>query len=154
MTDRAVFIYVDASPAPSLVGRLWGRARKNRQGATFEYDSAWLDNPERFALEPALAMGPGPFHTASDSALFGAIGDSAPDRWGRVLMRRAERRRLGAVVRLLVYQDPFHSRPVDRTRWRRAVQVDLVHEQHVVPEIGDERPLAILQADRRLPPLH
>ena len=24
-------------------------------------------------------------------ALFGAIGDSAPDRWGRVLMRRAER---------------------------------------------------------------
>ena len=25
--------------------------------------------------------------------LFGAIGDSAPDRWARVLMRRAERRR-------------------------------------------------------------
>jgi serine/threonine-protein kinase HipA len=25
--------------------------------------------------------------------MFGAIGDSAPDRWGRVLMRRAERRR-------------------------------------------------------------
>ena len=28
-----------------------------------------------------------------DKALFGAIGDSAPDRWGRTLMRRAERRR-------------------------------------------------------------
>jgi len=25
--------------------------------------------------------------------MFGAIGDSAPDRWGRVLMRRMERRR-------------------------------------------------------------
>jgi serine/threonine-protein kinase HipA len=25
--------------------------------------------------------------------MFGAIGDSAPDRWGRTLMRRMERRR-------------------------------------------------------------
>jgi len=25
--------------------------------------------------------------------MFGAIGDSAPDRWGRALMRRMERRR-------------------------------------------------------------
>jgi serine/threonine-protein kinase HipA len=32
-------------------------------------------------------------YRASDKPLFGAIGDSAPDRWGRVLMRRAERRR-------------------------------------------------------------
>lgn len=38
-------------------------------------------------------LGPGPFHTPSGKPLFGAIGDSAPDRWGRVLMRRAERRR-------------------------------------------------------------
>jgi serine/threonine-protein kinase HipA len=36
--------------------------------------------------------------------MFGAIGDSAPDRWGRVLMRRAERRRaerLGQTPRTL-----------------------------------------------------
>jgi serine/threonine-protein kinase HipA len=43
-------------------------------------------------LEPALEMGPGEFHTAEEP-LFGAIGDSAPDTWGRMLMRRAERRR-------------------------------------------------------------
>ena len=64
-----------------------------RESATFEYDDAWLKHRERFALEPALQLGPGPFHTGPDRALFGAIGDSAPDRWGRVLMRRAERRR-------------------------------------------------------------
>jgi serine/threonine-protein kinase HipA len=52
-----------------------------------------LSHPERFSLDPALKLGPGPFHTRSDKPLFGAIGDSAPDRWGRVLMRRAERRR-------------------------------------------------------------
>src|SRR3984893_9896580 len=66
---------------------------KDRESATFEYDKSWLAHPERFSLEPALKLGPGPFHTASDQPLFGAIGDSAPDRWGRVLMRRFERRR-------------------------------------------------------------
>jgi serine/threonine-protein kinase HipA len=67
--------------------------RTDRESASFEYDPSWLSHPERFSLEPALNLGPGAFHTASDQPLFGAIGDSAPDRWGRVLMRRAERRR-------------------------------------------------------------
>src|SRR5580704_4740534 len=56
-------------------------------------DKTWLENPARFSLEPALQVGPGPFHTAPDTPMFGAIGDSAPDRWGRALMRRMERRR-------------------------------------------------------------
>jgi serine/threonine-protein kinase HipA len=51
-----------------------------------------LENPKRFSLEPALILGPGPYHTEEGKALFGALGDSAPDRWGRVLMRRAESR--------------------------------------------------------------
>ena len=50
-------------------------------------------HPARFSLEPALQLGPGPFHTPADTPMFGAIGDSAPDRWGRALMRRMERRR-------------------------------------------------------------
>ena len=91
--DREILVYVDLQGQPQFVGRLWTRARKEREGATFEYDQAWLAHEERFSLEPALKLGPGPFHTPSDMPLFGAIGDSAPDRWGRVLMRRAERRR-------------------------------------------------------------
>ena len=91
--ERSVFVYVDLLGAPHLVGRLWARVRKNRESATFEYDEAWLAHPSRFSLEPALKLGPGPFHTPSDKPLFGALGDSAPDRWGRALMRRAERRR-------------------------------------------------------------
>jgi serine/threonine-protein kinase HipA len=91
--DRDVFVYVDLQGTAHLVGRLWGRTRKGRESATFEYDKSWLANPDRFSLEPALKLGPGPFHTPSEKPLFGAIGDSAPDRWGRVLMRRAERRR-------------------------------------------------------------
>lgn len=91
--DTETFVYADIEGEPVLVGRLWARMRKNRESATFEYDQGWLADPRRFSLEPALQLGPGPFHTAPDRVLFGAIGDSAPDRWGRVLMRRAERRR-------------------------------------------------------------
>lgn len=88
---REVFVYVDTDGSPRLAGRLWARSRKGRDTASFEYDRSWLEHPEHFSLEPALEVGPGAFH--SDSALFGALGDSAPDRWGRVLMQRAERRR-------------------------------------------------------------
>lgn len=91
--DKEALVYVDLDGKPQLVGRLWGRVRKERESATFEYDAAWLENPARFSLEPALQLGPGPFHTPGDLPMFGAIGDSAPDRWGRVLMRRMERRR-------------------------------------------------------------
>jgi len=91
--DKEFLVYVDLQGTPHLVGRLWARMRKDRESATFEYDKNWLTYSERFSLEPALKLGPGPFHTPSDKPLFGALGDSAPDRWGRVLMRRAERRR-------------------------------------------------------------
>ena len=91
--DREALVYVDLDGVPYLMGRLWARMRKNKESATFEYDKTWLENPARFSLEPALQVGPGPFHTPADTPMFGAIGDSAPDRWGRALMRRVERRR-------------------------------------------------------------
>jgi serine/threonine-protein kinase HipA len=91
--DQQIFVYVDLDKTPHLVGRLWLRARKRVESATFRYDERWLQNPERFALEPALQMDTAPHHTAAGKSLFGAIGDSAPDRWGRALMMRAETRR-------------------------------------------------------------
>lgn len=91
--DRETLVYVDLDGVPHLVGRLWARVRKNRESATFEYDEGWLQHAARFSLEPALKLGPGPFHTPADTPMFGAVGDSAPDRWGRALMRRMERRR-------------------------------------------------------------
>src|ERR1039458_3671099 len=91
--EKEILVYMDLQGTPHLVGRLWARMRKDRESATFEYDQSWLAHPDRFSLEPALKLGPGPFHTPSDKPLFGAIGDSAPDRWGRALMRRTERRR-------------------------------------------------------------
>ena len=91
--EREVFVYVDLDGVPHLAGRLWARLRKGKESATFEYDAGWLAHPARFSLEPALALVPGPYHTTADLPMFGAIGDSVPDRWGRALMRRMDRRR-------------------------------------------------------------
>jgi serine/threonine-protein kinase HipA len=90
--DHEVFVFLDLDGQPVLTGRMWTRVRKSKESATFEYDEEWLRNPRRFSLEPALALDRAPYHTAAGRCLFGAIGDSAPDTWGRALMRRAERR--------------------------------------------------------------
>ena len=89
-----------------------GLARSNRaRGAEtilFEYASAWLNDPNRFTLEPALALTRGAFAPPAGQAIFGSIGDSAPDTWGRRLMQRAERRqaeREGRAIRTLVESD-------------------------------------------------
>ena len=91
--EREVFVSVDLHGAPVFVGRLWCRNRGGRQSATFEYDPSWLEHQECFAIDPALTLTTGPFHTAGSVPLFGAMSDAAPDRWGRMLLRRAESRR-------------------------------------------------------------
>jgi serine/threonine-protein kinase HipA len=83
---------VDLRGAPAPVGTLWARHGRSGERAAFQYDDAWLAHPERFALEPALHLDPSPQYPPEGRALFGAFGDSAPDRWGRMLITRAARR--------------------------------------------------------------
>jgi serine/threonine-protein kinase HipA len=73
-----------------VVGTLWTRRKQGRESAIFAYSDHWLRHSQRFALKPALQLGPGMMHTPGNKTLFGALGDSAPDTWGRVLIRRAE----------------------------------------------------------------
>jgi serine/threonine-protein kinase HipA len=94
MADRMAYVYVDLEGTSFLVGRLWAHSRRGRDSASFEYDAGWLTNDNRFALEPLLSLTEGTHHTGANKALFGAMGDSAPDRWGRILMRRAARRKV------------------------------------------------------------
>lgn len=61
--ETETLVYVDLSGKPFLVGRLWTWTRKAKDIATFEYDKDRLSNPLRFSLEPALTLGPGPFHS-------------------------------------------------------------------------------------------
>jgi serine/threonine-protein kinase HipA len=84
-----VFLWPEKS-----VGKLWFRSWNGRESASFQYDPDWLAS-KNFALEPALKLNAGTFHT-ENMPLFGALGDSAPDRWGRILLRRREERQAKA----------------------------------------------------------
>jgi len=90
MTSKKVIVWVSLGKEDIRVGNLWFHLKGHKESASFEYDKKWLDHPERFALEPALKLTEGSFHTGQTLSLFGGFGDSAPDRWGRVLMRRYE----------------------------------------------------------------
>jgi serine/threonine-protein kinase HipA len=99
-----VEVHIELDGSTQRVGLL--RQNRVRRGETisFEYDDSWLKNSDCFSLEPALSLTAGTFHPPQDRAIFGSIGDSAPDTWGRQLMQRAERRRAeteGRAVRTL-----------------------------------------------------
>lgn len=101
-------VHVDLGGRPRLVGIARGNRVRGSELVLFEYDDAWLEAPERFSLEPALALTRGTFAPSPGLATFGSIGDSAPDAWGRRLMQRAERRladREGRAVRTLAESD-------------------------------------------------
>src|ERR1043166_1592655 len=90
--ERVIEVFVELDGTLHFVGRLWSRSPKGRESASFEYDRKWIASNVRFALEPLLTIDTGIHHSQPGKPLFGAIGDSAPDRWGRALMRRAERK--------------------------------------------------------------
>ena len=90
MADVEVYIDLDGTPRP--VGLLRRHASRRDETVTFEYDETWLTDDECFSIEPALALTRGVFPPPADQPIFGSIGDSAPDTWGRRLMQRAERR--------------------------------------------------------------
>lgn len=88
--NREVIVWISLGTQDIAVARLWSHLRNGKETASLEYMHSWLEHPERFALEPALKLTKGTYHTATGLSIFAALGDSAPDRWGRVLMRRAE----------------------------------------------------------------
>ena len=90
MNSKEAIVSISLGGEDIRVGTLGFHVRSGRESASFEYDKKWLGHPEKFALEPALDLTEGSFYTKDGLSLFGAIGDSAPDRWGRILMRRAE----------------------------------------------------------------
>ena len=89
MRSQEVIVSISLGDHNVRIGKLWFHMRKGKESASFEYDESWFSHPEKFALEPALKLTAGTFHTRPGLSVFGAVGDSAPDRWGRVLMRRA-----------------------------------------------------------------
>src|SRR4051794_16244844 len=91
-------VHIDWRGETLFVGRL--RAAERADGVSFEYAPEWLNRRDPFAIDPTLLpLRAGAFHGA---ALFGAIQDCGPDRWGRILIERAVRK---GVFRRIPYRD-------------------------------------------------
>jgi serine/threonine-protein kinase HipA len=93
MTDT-IEIYIDHGGDTHLVGLCRYVAKHRGQSSVFEYANEWLKHPGAFAIDPEnLPLQSGPFYTSSaKSVLPGALRDTAPDRWGRQLIKRAFRK--------------------------------------------------------------
>lgn len=100
------------------IGLMRRHGSRGRQSVTFEYDPEWIRDAAGVLLDPALPVGPGTFRPPAGREMFGTLGDSAPDTWGRTLMRRKERRaaeREGRAVRAL-HETDFLLGVADETR--------------------------------------
>jgi len=86
----SIEVHIDWQGNSRLVGRLHTAERNT--SVSFEYSPDWLRREDAFAIDPtSLPLHPGILH---NKALFGAFQDCGPDRWGRVLIERAVRKKV------------------------------------------------------------
>jgi serine/threonine-protein kinase HipA len=83
-------VHIEWQGETRFVGRL--HAADHGSSVAFEYAPEWLQRSDAFAIDPAsLPLQRSVHHGAS---LFGVIQDCGPDRWGRVLIERAVRKKV------------------------------------------------------------
>ncbi len=89
--DR-VEVCLDAEELGPLVatGDLLHRRVRANSTLSFTYTHEWLTRRQVFALDPRLDLYAGEQFADRETASFGIFLDSAPDRWGRLLLDRRE----------------------------------------------------------------
>lgn len=91
-TREQVDVVLDADflAGPQRVGTLFHAAAHGNEIFSFRYDPSWLKHPNAFEIDPELSLHEGESYPSTDSGAFRIFLDSAPDRWGRVLLDRRE----------------------------------------------------------------
>ena len=85
----ALEVHLELAGETLLAGRAqFHRSRGTLTSTTFQYDPAYLAHTSAYQLDPALQLVSG---TQQTQGLPGAFSDSAPDRWGRNLIKKRER---------------------------------------------------------------
>jgi serine/threonine-protein kinase HipA len=139
--ERQLIVHIDMEGTDVTVGHFWTRVRGGRETCSFEYAPEWLDRRDSFALEPALPLSRMAVH--SERPLFNIFADTAPDRWGQMLIRRHERaraRREGTQPRTL-FESDFLAHVDDEARMG-ALRFQIAGEDGFIANTG-----------RRIPPL-
>lgn len=93
MAEGPIEVIVMLDGDDVLAGRLFSHRRRGHESASFIYDDAYLARGDAYAFDPALPLAQGTQQTPLGVAMFRAFADTAPDRWGRNLILRAEKRR-------------------------------------------------------------
>jgi serine/threonine-protein kinase HipA len=92
MAERTTSVVVSVGGADVLAGTLYSHRRQNNESASFIYDESYLRHPEAYPLDPTLPLALYMQQTPDGLSMFRAFSDAAPDRWGRTLIKRRERR--------------------------------------------------------------
>ena len=74
------------------VGTLHRTAGRGRERVSFTYHDGWLSDENAFGLSPDMPLVKGQFVPEAGQDMLAPLGDSAPDTWGRTVMRRFEGR--------------------------------------------------------------
>ena len=90
--SKDILVYADWQEAgtPELIGVLHSSYSRGKEIFSFEYDRNWLKSPFAQEIDPDLGLYSGVQYLREEKSGFGVFLDSAPDRWGRVLMDRRE----------------------------------------------------------------
>jgi serine/threonine-protein kinase HipA len=91
--ETVIWVYADWNPieAPQLIGILVVQRVRGKEIFSFEYNETWLNASQaKMYLDPNLGLYKGKQYLPEGKNNFGIFLDSAPDRWGRLLMRRRE----------------------------------------------------------------
>jgi serine/threonine-protein kinase HipA len=89
---RQIEVYADwiGLNGPVHIGQLTAQSIRGREIFSFSYRSEWLEVAGALVLDPDLQLFTGAQYVRNEKPNFGLFTDSAPDRWGRVLMQRRE----------------------------------------------------------------
>ncbi len=90
--QKEIHVYMDWSESdqPIFMGILHNEVIRGKEVFSYENDPEWLKHPYFRALDPDLSEFVGKQYLPAEKSNFGLFLDSAPDRWGRTLMRRRE----------------------------------------------------------------
>jgi serine/threonine-protein kinase HipA len=90
--QREILVYAHwkGIQTPALMGTLRAAQLRGKEIFSFEYAHEWLSSGNAQQIDPDLHLYSGLQYLNEEKSNFGIFLDSAPDRWGRVLMLRRE----------------------------------------------------------------
>jgi serine/threonine-protein kinase HipA len=85
-----VILDADIMDAVRRIGILFHTQAHGHGVFSFTYDREWLEHPDAFEIDPDLKLHSAESYPSDESGHFRIFLDSAPDRWGRLLLERRE----------------------------------------------------------------